>query len=376
VQPVNPPPVYEFGEPKWYKITATGYGYNVAVEDLVAENAAVKQGQNTQTEWQLLQTDSGNPAAGQVDLTGVAPDPGYASIVYRFEVWEYTGAFDPATHEALSVNGDTSAPAAGDSMGITVTGLPPGLSFDGIDTVSGTPSKIGTYNVTINAYDYSNQLSVSSSIAMNIADVPIVFNPGNGNASTGTAFSLPLAATGGDAPFTYAVTSGQLPTGLSVQGSAISGTPTTAGTFPIAVTATDSAGGTQTANTTITVVSPIVACSANNVGIKSVSSPYFTDANNIMVNYANATATFAPGLTQGAYAAGQVVTYSGIMDPSGTAGAAYSGTVKAKGGWSPYSISVSGLPTGLSYANGSITGTTALSHWQSRSSIVKAINTT
>jgi hypothetical protein len=194
---------------------------------------------------------------------------------------------------------------------------------------------------------------------------------------------LPFAATGGDAPFTYAVTSGQLPTGLSVQGAAISGTPTKAGTFPIAVTATDSAGGTQTANTTITVVSPIVACSANNVGIKSVSSPYFTDANNIMVNYANATATFAPGLTQGAYAAGQVVTYSGIMDqsntycaasttavslplglsvtlPSGTAGAAYSGTVKAKGGWSPYSISVSGLPTGLSYANGSITGTTTL----------------
>ncbi|MGZ5008017.1 MAG: putative Ig domain-containing protein [Methylobacter sp.] len=439
VQPVNPQPVYEFGEPKWYKVTATGYGYNVAVEDLVAENAAVKQGQNTQTEWQLLQTDSGNPAAGQVDLTGVAPDPGYASIVYRFEVWEYTGAFDPGTHEALPVNGDTSAPAAsdigkylgaqhaavnldgqvpqpvlpiapiinnslpdgtagvaydpqvisvtpgnaGDSIGITVTGLPPGLFFDGIDTVSGTPGKIGKYNVTINAYDYTNQLSVSSSVAMNIADVPIVFNLNNADASTGTAFSMPLSATGGDAPFTYAVTSGKLPTGLSVSGSVISGTPAQTGAFPVTITATDSAGGTQTATTTITVVSPIVACSANNIGIKSVSTPYFTDANNIKVNYANATATFAPSLTQGAYAAGQVVTYSGIMDPtnsycsasttevslplglsvtlpSGTAGTAYSGTVKVTGGWSPYSVSVSGLPSGLSYSSGSITGTTAL----------------
>jgi hypothetical protein len=436
----KPQPAYEFGEPRWYKVTATGYGYNVAVEDLVAENAAVKKGQNTQTEWQLLQTDTGNPNAGQVDLTGVAPDPGYKSIVYRFEIWEYTGKFDPETHEALSVNGDTSAPAAsdignflgaqhaavnldgqvpqpilpvaplinnslpdgvagvsydpqvisvtpgnaGDTVNITVTGLPDGLVFDGIDTVSGTPAKIGAFNVTINAVDVNNGLSVSSTVPMNITDFPIVFNLDNANATTGTAFSLPLAASGGDAPFTYAVTSGTLPNGLSVVGSAISGTPKAAGSFPITVTATDSAGGTQTADTTITVVSPIIACSATNLRIKSVSSPYFTDANNIKVNYANATATFAPGLTQGAYAAGQIVSYSGIMDPAntycqasttavalpltvsstlpaGTVGTSYSYTVKPTGGWSPYSISVIGLPSGLTFSNGVISGSPLVS---------------
>ncbi len=57
----------------------------------------------------------------------------------------------------------------------------------------------------------------------------------------GTAYNQTLIASGGAAPYTYAVTSGALPGGLTLSaGGLITGTPTVQGTFPFTVTATDS----------------------------------------------------------------------------------------------------------------------------------------
>ena len=58
---------------------------------------------------------------------------------------------------------------------------------------------------------------------------------------------------GGYAPYTYAAFG--LPAGLSINAATgqISGTPTTAGTYPFAVTVTDSDGNTGSATGTITV---------------------------------------------------------------------------------------------------------------------------
>jgi hypothetical protein len=56
-------------------------------------------------------------------------------------------------------------------------------------------------------------------------------------------YSLALAATGGDASYSWAVTAGSLPAGLSLaSGGTLSGTPTIAGTFPITITVTDTDG--------------------------------------------------------------------------------------------------------------------------------------
>ncbi len=56
---------------------------------------------------------------------------------------------------------------------------------------------------------------------------------------TGTAYSQPLGATGGTAPYTYSLVAGILPPGLTV-GAALSGTPTAAGSYLFSVQATDS----------------------------------------------------------------------------------------------------------------------------------------
>src|SRR5262249_8170374 len=59
--------------------------------------------------------------------------------------------------------------------------------------------------------------------------------------TAGTAYSQTFTATGGTAPYSFALT-GSLPTGLSFTSPTLSGTPTQSGSFPITVTATDASG--------------------------------------------------------------------------------------------------------------------------------------
>lgn len=60
--------------------------------------------------------------------------------------------------------------------------------------------------------------------------------------TVGIAYSQPLAAVGGSGIYTWTVSGGVLPGGLSLSGNTISGTPTTVATVSFQVTATDSTG--------------------------------------------------------------------------------------------------------------------------------------
>jgi hypothetical protein len=115
-----PPPVDpadpQFGTAEWVKVFTTELDAPVALEDLVGGNAKVQQAKaHTEVEWQLLQTDPGNPAAGAIDNGGAGPVGANAqSVIRRYEFYKYTGAVDPQNGEAFAVNGDSATPAAGD----------------------------------------------------------------------------------------------------------------------------------------------------------------------------------------------------------------------------------------------------------------------
>ena len=78
--------------------------------------------------------------------------------------------------------------------------------------------------------------------------------------TVGRAYSQTLTATGGTAPFTFSVSSGVLPPGLTLSSAGvISGTPTAAGAFSFTVEALDSNGCTGTRDYTLVIVTPTPA---------------------------------------------------------------------------------------------------------------------
>lgn len=89
------------------------------------------------------------------------------------------------------------------------------------------------------------------------------------NVAFGAAYRQSLTATGGAPPYSFAITSGNLPAGLSLSGSgSLSGTPWAAGTCTFTVTATDSKGYAGSQAYTLVVVSSQAYASglANNSG--------------------------------------------------------------------------------------------------------------
>ena len=131
--------------------------------------------------------------------------------------------------------------------------LPQGMTLRSDGLLSGTPASQGTFNFTLEATgtcgcrvsrDYS--LLVVCSVTISPTVLP--------SARVGDAYQQTLSASGGSAPYAYAVTSGALPAGLSLAGSgAISGTPTTAGSSAFTVTVTDAAGCSSSQTYTLVV---------------------------------------------------------------------------------------------------------------------------
>ena len=185
--------------------------------------------------------------------------------------------------------------------------LPAGVTFSG-NTLSGTPTAPGSYPITVTATDTSltgagAPFSIVQNYTLNVPAPAIVIAPATlPNTTAGLAYSQTPSASGGAAPYTFAVTAGALPTGLSLgSGGALSGTTTAAGTFNFTVTATDVNG--QTASNAYTVV---------------VAVP---------------TITLTPATL-----------------PGGTAGVAYTQTLTIVGGIAPYTVTQTGaLPAGLTF---------------------------
>ena len=99
----------QFGEALWVKVFTTELEHDVELEDLIGGNDVIKAAkQHTEVEWQLLQTDPGNPDAGKLEAGYGAPvGPDAASIIRRYEFYKYAGIYDPASHEAQLLFSDS-----------------------------------------------------------------------------------------------------------------------------------------------------------------------------------------------------------------------------------------------------------------------------
>ena len=219
------------------------------------------------------------------------------------------GTYGTAYNQSLTASGDSTY-----TFRVTGGALPPGLNLlNGV--FSGTPTAVGNYSFTITAYGFNNLCSGSQTYNFTINCPTVSLTPATLlSVSVGTAYNQTLSATPAN-NYSFAITQGALPPGLllSTTGT-ISGTPTAAGNYAFAITATGFGGCTG------------------------------TQAYSLLVTDACTTIALTPASL-----------------PGGTLGAAYNQTVSAIGGTAPYTFSVASgaLPPGLTLdaTTGALSGT-------------------
>ncbi len=136
---------------------------------------------------------------------------------------------------------------------------PPGVSLNPSGVLSGTPTIAGTYNLTIRVTD-AVAASASQPFIITISQPPLNFlTTSLLDAKEGESYSNVIRVSGGTAPYTYSMTGGTLPSGLSLSSASgyISGIPDkgSAGNYSFTVGVTDSSSpaitGQQTYGLTV-----------------------------------------------------------------------------------------------------------------------------
>src|SRR5678815_5589245 len=220
----------------------------------------------------------------------------------------------------------------------------------------------------------------------------------------GTAYSRQLAGVGGTGPYTFRVSTGTLPAGVTLSTAGLlSGTPTTAGTSSFTVATTDVNGCTGSQAYSLTIACPTITLSPSTLPSGQVAVAYSQT-----ITASGGTSPYTFSVTSGALPAGVTLTAAGLLSgtptlaqtasftlratdargctgtraysvtiappvpppcptitlfptslPTGYTGRAYSQTLTASGGTAPYSFAlISGaLPAGLSFSVATISGT-------------------
>ncbi len=137
----------------------------------------------------------------------------------------------------------------------TVTGgaLPAGLTLSSAGVISGTPTGSGAASFTVTVTDnVAATANKTYSLTVNVVSITTASPLPAG--TVGTAYSKALIAIGGTQTFTWSVTAGALPAGLTLStGGVLSGTPTTASTANFTLQAKDGGGATATAVFALTI---------------------------------------------------------------------------------------------------------------------------
>jgi Putative Ig domain len=300
---------------------------------------------------------------------------------------------------------------------VTIGSLPTGLTLNAATgVISGTPTGtfVGTDTFTVTATDTETPTPQTASAQLGITiSVATLSVTTSGSLATGVVNSVypgaTLAATGGITPYSWAVTTGSLPAGLTLNAAtgAISGTPTAAGTATFTVTVTDSetpTAKTATSSSLTIVVNPALSVTTNSLASGVLGSNYsqtlgasggitsytwavttgslpaglglntstgvisgtpsgtFTGTTNFTVTVTDSESpthkTASANLSITVSATTLTVTTNSL--PSGVINNSYSATLAASGGAGAYtwSLTSGSLPTNLTFnSNGTITGT-------------------
>ncbi len=144
----------------------------------------------------------------------------------------------------------------------SVTGLPPGLSYDtSTGVVSGSPVAAGTTSISVRVTDSLNRVATRG-LSLIIYAPPQVSTTALANGFVNVLYNQPLDATNGKPPYTWSITSGTLHAGLAFNAStgvwAITGTPTEFGTRTLTFRVSDANGRAASRSLDLLVFAPLV----------------------------------------------------------------------------------------------------------------------
>ena len=145
--------------------------------------------------------------------------------------------------------------AAPYTWSIRTGALPAGLSLNSATgQISGTPTAAGLANFTVVVTD-SNAATAAKSLALSIVATLKITGPPLPNGEVETSYSQTISLSGGTGPYTYVVSAGALPAGLSLNSASglITGTPTANGVSNFTVQVTDSNGTKVSQQYTVTI---------------------------------------------------------------------------------------------------------------------------
>jgi hypothetical protein len=281
---------------------------------------------------------SGSPTtagSGPVTITVTDSASFAAQVTFTWSVTNIVSVPTPGNQSDPS--GTAIAPvavtASDSSSGATLTysggsSLPDGLSLNTTSgTISGTPTTAGSYPVVIPATDNAGY-SGSTSFTWLVTNQVSVTNPGTQTTGSGKAITpVDITATDSSAGVTLSYADGSsLPPGLRINSGtgAITGTPTTGGSYPVTITVTDSAGysGSTAFSWNVTNTVTVNGVTNQTSGVGSAITPLHvtaSDSSSTATLSYSAGSTLPPGLSINAA--------SGVITGTPTKSGIYSVTI-------------------------------------------------
>ena len=186
----------------------------------------------------------------------------------------------PTTTLGSAINGAAyshqlqSTGGTGGNAWVVLSGaLPPGLSLSAGGLISGTPTTLGANAFTVQVTSGTQTASQALSLTV-VAPGPVVITSNAlADGPVGVPYSVQLNATGGINTYTWSVSAGALPAGITLSASGLlSGTPAVLGTSAFTVQATSGAQNSTKALSIL--VDPVLAITTAGSPADSVGFAY------------------------------------------------------------------------------------------------------
>jgi len=192
-------------------------------------------------------------AAGQITVTVTNPSPGggtsnalfFAVRLPASQVVITTASPLPADVVGSAYNVSFAATGGTSpytwSLASSPNTLPNGLTLGNDGSLTGTPTAAGTYSFQVQVTDSATPASTATrAFSLTIVTPLAITTTSLSGATEGQAYSANLQATGGTTPYSWTVSGGALPAGVTLNpNGSLTGTPFVSGNFNFKVQVTD-----------------------------------------------------------------------------------------------------------------------------------------